>query len=75
MHKRSSIHRNADADAYRAKGHYDDAWMREEVHVKELECGPRLIPESPTATHDHNGQRNLRVTSGPKLLESDDSVT
>jgi hypothetical protein len=74
MHKRSVIHRNADTDAYRADGHYDDTCMREEVHVKEQECGPRLIPESPTATHDLKGQQP-RVTSGPKLLESDDSVT
>jgi hypothetical protein len=57
MHKRPCINRIADTDAYWADGHYDDTWLREEVHVKEQECGPRLIPESPTATHDLNGQR------------------
>jgi hypothetical protein len=74
MHKRSYSHRNADKDAYWADGHYDDTWMRERVDVKELKCGPRLIPESPTVTHDLNGQQP-RVTSGPGQLGINDIVT
>jgi len=58
MHKRSVIHRNADIHACWAVGLYKDAWICEEVHVKEQECGPRLIPKSPTATHDLNGQQS-----------------